>query len=86
MAQAGHGVGETRACGTGACAAVAAAVQRHGIPSAAASYTVDVPGGQLRVDRIADGSMELTGPAQIVAQGTTVLASSAASAGAATVH
>ncbi|WP_326655603.1 diaminopimelate epimerase [Streptomyces sp. NBC_01750] len=68
-----RGVGETRACGTGACAAVAAAVLCHGTRSAAASYTVDVPGGRLRIELLADGSMDLTGPAEIVAHGTTAL-------------
>ncbi|MFE9769420.1 diaminopimelate epimerase [Streptomyces sp. NPDC005808] len=62
-----RGVGETRACGTGACAAVAAALQAS---PATATYTVDMPGGRLCVDVLADGSMQLTGPAAIVAHGT----------------
>ncbi|MDW8478376.1 diaminopimelate epimerase [Streptomyces scabiei] len=62
-----RGVGETRACGTGACAAVAATLHA-GAP--AGLYTVGMPGGQLRVDALADGSMQLTGPAAIVASGT----------------
>lgn len=65
-----RGVGETRACGTGACAAVAAT-----LPTGAAIgvYAVDMPGGQLHISVLDDGSMELTGPATIVAQGTVCL-------------
>lgn len=62
-----RGVGETRACGTGTCAAVAAALH---IGAPVGIYTVDMAGGQLCVDVLADGSMELTGPAAIVASGT----------------
>ncbi|GHF74089.1 diaminopimelate epimerase [Streptomyces mashuensis] len=73
-----RGVGETRACGTGACAAVAAlrhAAGEHG--TGYGRYTVDLPGGRLHVRVTADGSMELTGPAAIVAQGTLHLAPTA---------
>ncbi|MDT0310460.1 diaminopimelate epimerase [Streptomyces sp. DSM 44917] len=62
-----RGVGETRACGTGACAAVAAALRTGAVPG---TFTVDMPGGRLGVAVLADGSMELTGPATIVAHGT----------------
>ncbi|MEU6175823.1 diaminopimelate epimerase [Streptantibioticus parmotrematis] len=61
-----RGVGETRACGTGACAAVAAALRTGATPG---TYTVDMPGGQLRIAVFADSSMELTGPAAITASG-----------------
>ncbi|MDO0912846.1 diaminopimelate epimerase [Streptomyces sp. DT2A-34] len=64
-----RGVGETRACGTGACAAVAALRHRRR-QTGAAVYTIDVPGGRLHVAVRADGSMELNGPAVIVARGT----------------
>ncbi|GAA1553028.1 diaminopimelate epimerase [Streptomyces globosus] len=65
-----RGVGETPSCGTGAVAAVAAA--RHHSPGTEgpACYTVDAPGGRLLVDVAADGSMTLTGPAHVVAQGS----------------
>ena len=43
-----RGVGETRSCGTGACAAVVAA-RRHLGADAPARWDVDVPGGRLRV-------------------------------------
>ena len=63
-----RGVGETRSCGTGACAAMVAAARADGAPPAA-SYTVDVPGGRLTVATRADGHVELSGPAVIVARG-----------------
>ena len=65
-----RGVGETRSCGTGAVAAAAAASRRNG----AKQWTVDVPGGRLRVrlrrreDEGIVGS-ELSGPAEVVARG-----------------
>lgn len=66
-----RGVGETRACGTGACAAVAAVLARTGhLPAASTRFTVDLPGGALTVTANPDGTLELTGPAAIVAQGT----------------
>ena len=67
-----RGSGETRSCGTGACAAmVAAAVADGTTPSdgPSASYQVDVPGGRLTVRWRADGQVELTGPAVVVASG-----------------
>ncbi|GAA1930458.1 diaminopimelate epimerase [Streptantibioticus ferralitis] len=73
-----RGVGETRACGTGACAAVAAAL--HGTQQTGTTYyTVDLPGGRLRIAVRADGTMELNGPAEIVAQGTVHLSACAMS-------
>ncbi|MDX3232572.1 diaminopimelate epimerase [Streptomyces sp. ME19-01-6] len=68
-----RGVGETRACGTGACAAVAAARAHHTRPPLAAHYTIDLPGGRLHIVVRPDGAMELTGPAVITAQGTVSL-------------
>lgn len=62
-----RGVGETRACGTGACAAVAA-LRHCRRQTGAADYTIGVPGGRLHVAERADGSMELNGPAVIVAR------------------
>ncbi|GAA2359517.1 diaminopimelate epimerase [Streptomyces cuspidosporus] len=68
-----RGVGETRACGTGACAAVAAARARHPHPPLAAHYTADLPGGRLHIAVRPDGAMELTGPAVITAHGHVAL-------------
>ncbi len=63
-----RGVGETRSCGTGACAAVVATVLRTGTPRGQ-SYDVDVPGGRLIVTWREDGHVTLEGPAVLVAEG-----------------
>ncbi len=68
-----RGSGETRSCGTGACAVAVAAARRDGIDPAVTgapvTYTVDVPGGRLLITERPDGEVELTGPAVIVAEG-----------------
>ncbi|MFI5796951.1 diaminopimelate epimerase [Streptomyces sp. NPDC051677] len=68
-----RGSGETRSCGTGACAVAVAAARRDGIdPSATGTpvtYTVDLPGGRLLITERPDGEIEMTGPAVIVATG-----------------
>jgi diaminopimelate epimerase len=61
-----RGVGETRSCGTGACAAMVAVARRSGD---SAAYAVDVPGGRLHVCERDGGHIELTGPAVLVAEG-----------------
>jgi diaminopimelate epimerase len=61
-----RGVGETRSCGTGACAAAYAALADVGAQEG--TVLVDVPGGRLSV-RFADGTTVLTGPAVIVSAG-----------------
>jgi diaminopimelate epimerase len=68
-----RGVGETRSCGTGIAAAAIAAMDDDGVGTGAASYVVDVPGGRLTVTRTAAGGVLLTGPAVLVAEGTTDL-------------
>ncbi len=80
-----RGSGETRSCGTGAGAvAVAVALTdgaTHGLapdrnpttPRDDSTYRVDVPGGTLTVTWTAAGRVLLTGPAEIVAEGTTAL-------------
>lgn len=74
-----RGSGETRSCGTGACAVMVAAALADGYPGpgdgagADLSYRVDVPGGRLTVTWTADDRCLLTGPAAIVARGTTEL-------------
>jgi diaminopimelate epimerase len=61
-----RGVGETRSCGTGACAAAYAALEAGG--RTAGTVAVDVPGGRLSVDF--DGTTTvLSGPAVVVASG-----------------
>jgi len=57
-----RGVGETRSCGTGVCAAAWVAMRRDGAEPGT-SYTVDVPGGRLVVTEREDGVLLLTGPA-----------------------
>jgi diaminopimelate epimerase len=63
-----RGVGETRSCGTGACAAVVATSVRTGAPRGTA-FDVDVPGGRLVVTWRDDGHVVMTGPAVVVASG-----------------
>ncbi|HZU54577.1 MAG TPA: diaminopimelate epimerase [Actinocrinis sp.] len=63
-----RGVGETRSCGTGACAAMIAAARRDGAAPGTV-YTVDVPGGRLSIVEREDGRVEMTGPAVLVADG-----------------
>jgi diaminopimelate epimerase len=62
-----RGVGETRSCGTGAAAVMVAAARREG-QTPPTSYVVDVPGGRLLVAERADGQVEMTGPAVLVAE------------------
>ncbi|MEU3753687.1 diaminopimelate epimerase [Streptomyces olivoreticuli] len=68
-----RGSGETRSCGTGACAVMVATARRDGADPALTgvpvTYTVDVPGGRLVIGESPDGSVEMTGPAVIVAEG-----------------
>ncbi|MCW2605314.1 MAG: diaminopimelate epimerase [Frankiales bacterium] len=64
-----RGVGETRSCGTGACAAVVAQVLREAEPRGT-TYDVDVPGGRLQVTWQEDGHVRLAGPAVLVASGS----------------
>ena len=63
-----RGVGETRACGTGACAALVAASRRNLTDRAA---TVELPGGALRIEwRDSDGHVLMTGPTAVEFAGT----------------
>ncbi|SDN61547.1 diaminopimelate epimerase [Allokutzneria albata] len=62
-----RGVGETRSCGTGTVAAVAAVLHRSG--RAGGELLVNIPGGQVRVS-IGEETSTLTGPAVLVAEGT----------------
>lgn len=69
-----RGVGETRSCGTGACAA-ALAVRAWAGPQAPDVWVVDVPGGSVQVRALPDGHVELAGPAVLVARVDVELAS-----------
>ncbi len=62
-----RGVGETLACGTGACAAVAAGIAGDYLSS---PVTVCLPGGKLEIEwEDADASVLMTGPAETVFSG-----------------
>jgi diaminopimelate epimerase len=61
-----RGVGETRSCGTGTVAAVAAILHLRGRTSG--RYTVDIPGGRVLVE-VGEHGSTLTGPAVLVARG-----------------
>jgi diaminopimelate epimerase len=67
-----RGSGETRSCGTGACAVMVAAAVADGAERDL-PYRVDVPGGTLTITWTADDRVLLSGPAVIVARGTTSL-------------
>ncbi len=63
-----RGTGETRACGTGACGAVAVG-RRHGVLKE--TVAVDLPGGRLTVSWPGDGhDIWLSGPAEKSFEGT----------------
>lgn len=61
-----RGAGETMACGTGACAAVVAANEAGLVPRSAPAR---FPGGVLRIERLPDDDVTLTGPAERVLEG-----------------
>jgi diaminopimelate epimerase len=63
-----RGVGETLACGTGACAVAAAAFLSG---QAGPIIQVESRGGELRVEVADDLSLRMTGPAAYVFRGTT---------------
>ena len=63
-----RGVGETQACGTGACAAVVHGV-RLGLLAAGEPVEVSLPGGRLLIRWREGGSVMMTGPAQTVFDG-----------------
>jgi diaminopimelate epimerase len=61
-----HGVGETLACGSGACAVAVAAYLKRATDN---QVEVSLPGGPLSVEWDGRGEVFLTGPAQTVFQG-----------------
>ena len=65
-----RGSGETRSCGTGACAVMVAAAladeAERGTP-----YTIDLPGGTLEIVWTEDDRILMTGPAVLTAEGLT---------------
>jgi diaminopimelate epimerase len=63
-----RGVGETQSCGTGICA-VADRLLADAAIVGPAEVQIEVPGGTLSVRRTESGSLVLTGPAVLVAEG-----------------
>lgn len=63
-----RGVGETMACGSGTCAAVAALADRGLVDPDGGPVEVDVAGGHLVVRRDQRGHLLMTGPAEVVAR------------------
>lgn len=63
-----RGSGETRSCGTGACAVMVAAALADEAPRGT-TYTVDLPGGRLQIVWTDDDRILMTGPAVLVAEG-----------------
>jgi diaminopimelate epimerase len=63
-----RGVGETRSCGTGACATAYAALAAGSEEPQRGTVVVDVPGGRLTVD-VSPETTVLRGPAVVVATG-----------------
>ncbi|MCE7798775.1 diaminopimelate epimerase [Sphingobium sufflavum] len=66
-----RGAGLTRACGTGACATAVAAIRRK---LCTGPVTVTLPGGDLVIDWRPGGTIQMTGPATHVFDGTIDLA------------
>lgn len=67
-----RGSGETRSCGTGACAVMVATALADQAERGT-SYRVDVPGGTLDIVWTPDDRILMTGPAVLVAEGFTDL-------------
>ena len=67
-----RGSGETRSCGTGACAVMVATALADEAPRDT-SYTVDVPGGRLEIVWTEDDRILMSGPAVLVAEGVVTL-------------
>ena len=65
-----RGSGETRSCGTGACAVMVAAAVADDADRGT-SYTVDLPGGTLQIVWTEDDRILMTGPAVLTAEGVT---------------
>jgi len=62
-----RGVGETQACGTGACAAVVFGVENDLLDN---KVSVSLPGGNLEISYEKESDVLMTGPAQFVFEGS----------------
>ena len=67
-----RGSGVTMACGTGACASVAAATEK-GYCRYDTPVSVHLDGGVLTVQVSSDGRISMTGPAELVYEGEVLL-------------
>lgn len=67
-----RGSGATMACGTGACASVAAAIRKH-FCSYDVPVSVRLDGGTLKIQIASDNTVTMTGPAETVYEGETAL-------------
>lgn len=67
-----RGSGETHACGTGACASVVAAVL-NGYCRHDEEILVHLRGGDLKIEYRSDGRVFMTGPAEFVCDGETLI-------------
>ncbi|MDN5744383.1 MAG: diaminopimelate epimerase [Nocardioidaceae bacterium] len=67
-----RGSGETRSCGTGACAVLVATALADEAPRTT-DYRIDLPGGTLRLSWTAENRVLMSGPAVVVAAGVTSL-------------
>ena len=65
-----RGVGETLACGTGACASFVAA---HSLGLCGSEAVVHLPGGRLAIAYNGDGHIVMTGPAEYVFEASVVV-------------
>lgn len=65
-----RGVGETQACGTGACAAAVWGIQQNKLNS---PVTVELPGGKLEISWQSGGRLWMRGPAEHVFDGQMAL-------------
>ena len=65
-----RGDGPTLACGTGACAVLAAGVRQGLLPLEA---PIRLPGGTLKIEWAGNGHMFMTGPAETVYEGRIII-------------
>jgi diaminopimelate epimerase len=64
-----RGSGVTQACGTGACAAVVSSVLNN-YTTPGEETTVHLAGGDLQINWTSEGTVLMTGPAEVICTGT----------------
>lgn len=65
-----RGVGETQACGSGACAAAVIGMQQEKLNN---QVTVELPGGKLVIRWLPEQQVKMTGPAELIFDGQMLL-------------